>query len=157
METTNNNDELAPEEKVEREVDEAVPDDLGYGWFKWHFVVYPGLFAFTFCLVVGKDIYHAVDLLLTLIVAPFFMIYAVATGAWIEDGYVVEEESTDKGFVVEDDDGYESSGIETDEYNLNLGGSVDKIDDPEIPEDEPEETDQKETSDDSDFVEIDIQ
>lgn len=141
--TMNDNEELAPEEKVEREVMESVPDDLGYGWFKWNFVVYPGLFAFTFLLVIAQDLYKSADLILTAMVIPFAMIYAVMTGKWIEDNALVIEN---------DDDEFDDIQSVQTSTNKIEDTSIDRID---------TFKDDKQTKDEEDeddgFVEIDIE
>lgn len=157
--TTNNNKDLEPEEKVEQEIRQAVPDDLGFGWFKWHFMVYPALFAFTFGVVVLNDliyvlgfIIYVVDFIISIAVLPFAMVYSVLTGKWIEE----EDEETNKTQEV-------TSTKVNSKYMVD--DSVDVIEDFNSLPDKSEAKHDKEynideiyddESDDDEFVEIEI-
>ena len=105
---TNDNQEKQPADKIEEGIKESVPADMGYGWFKWNFVVYPSLLAFTMTLLVLQDVIKILDLALSIIILPFAAIYAVKTGKWIEQGvedsdHVTYRDIDDQNPVLVDD------------------------------------------------------
>jgi hypothetical protein len=145
MATTNDKQDKSVEQKVEDEFMNAMNHNtLNGGWFKRNLIIYPLLFVFTFVLVVAQDAYKLIDLILSGIVLPFAMVYAVMTGKWIEDNALVIEEDGDDEF-----DGIQS--VQT-SVNKTEDTSIDRIDtfkDDKQTKDEDEE--------DDGFVEIDIE
>ena len=142
------NKEKQPADKIEEGIKESVPKDMGYGWFKWNFVVYPSLLAFTMGLLVLQDIIDIIDLALSIVIIPFAAIYAVLTGKWIEEEGIDFNEENEKDNIqdeeayLRDDNGSKgfTSPVEEDDIILEL-------DDDEYDA----------TVDDDGFVEIEIE